>query len=163
MRLLFVRIAAIAAALVVIAGDHAFAGSATSNITVTATVVKNCTITAGNVAFGSYDPTSATPLNASGTFTITCGQGTAYSVGLGNGANAQGTTRRMAGGAQFLTYELYQDSGRTVVWSNTGSGMLSGTASSNNPITLTVYGQVAPSQNVAIGSYTDTVVATVNF
>jgi spore coat protein U-like protein len=163
MKAIALRIILVVAALVMIAGDQAFAGSATSNITVTATVVKNCTITAGNVNFGSYDPTSATPLNATGTFTITCGQGTAYTVGLGAGANAQGTTRRMAGGSQFLTYELYQNTARSVVWNNTGTGMVSGTATSNSPITLTIYGQVTPSQNISIGSYTDTVVATVNF
>ena len=37
------------------------------------------------------------------------------------------------------------------------------TAASKAAANLTVYGRVAPGQDVAVGSYTDTVVATVNF
>lgn len=41
------------------------------------------------------------------------------SIGLDNGLYASGTTRRMRNGAgQFVVYELYRDSPRSVRWGN---------------------------------------------
>ena len=85
-----------------------------ANLTVSANVVKNCTITTAPVAFGNYDPVAANataPLDGLGTVTVTCTKGAPAKVGLNPGGNAQGTTRRMSGGgAEYLTYELYKDS-----------------------------------------------------
>ena len=71
----------------------------------------------------------------------------------------------MAGGAStFLTYDLYQDSGRTIRWGNTATdGLDGGVAPSRDPRPFTVYGRVAGGQDVAEGAYQDTVVVTVNF
>ena len=99
--------------------------SATASLTVSASVSKNCTITTAPVTFGAYDPVTANataPLDATGTVTVTCTKGAVAKVGLGAGSNAQGTTRRMTGGAAaFLTYELYQDSSHSTVWGDTAS------------------------------------------
>jgi len=134
---------------------------------VSATVAKNCSITTTAVAFGSYDPivtNATTPLDGTGTVVVTCTKGAGTRIDLGLGANASGSTRRMTGGTDFLTYELYQDSGRATVW---GSGAVAGqtiaTAPSKAPRTFTVYGRVAAAQDVAAASYADTVVATINF
>ena len=101
-------------AVVSIAAESRLIGqSATASLTVTANVSKNCTITTAPVTFGAYDPVTANataPLDGIGTVTVTCTKGAAAKVGLGAGSNAQGTTRRMTGGAAaFLTYELYKD------------------------------------------------------
>jgi spore coat protein U-like protein len=71
----------------------------------------------------------------------------------------------MSGGAStFLTYELYQDSGRTIRWGNTAAdGYDGGVAPSRDPRPFTVYGRVAGGQDVAEGAFQDTVVVTVNF
>ena len=69
----------------------------------------------------------------------------------------------MAAGSGRLGYFLYQDTGRTTVWGNTaatgitqaGTGLL-GTA-------INVYGSIPINQNVPVGIYLDTVVATVSF
>src|SRR5512141_951416 len=78
-----------------------FAASQTSNLAVSATVITNCSISTTAVAFGNYDPTAATDLGAAGTITgslkVRCTNGTAANVGLGLGANATGSTRRMLG------------------------------------------------------------------
>jgi spore coat protein U-like protein len=140
------------------------AATATSSLTVTATVAKVCVLTSGTVAFGAYDPVganAAVPLDQSGTFTVACTRGTGYTIGLGLGNNVTGTTRRMSSGTDFLSYELYLDAGHTTVWNATN--LSSGTAASITPVSLTVYGRVAAGQNVGAGSYTDTVVSTVNF
>ena len=118
--------------------------------------------------FGAYDPVTAnatTPLDGIGTVTVTCTKGAPAKVGLSVGSNAQGTTRRMAGGtAAYLNYELYKDTGRATVWGDTTDTALDiPPAPNRNPRNFTVYGRVATAQDAAVGNYTDTVVATVNF
>ena len=153
------------------ASSSMFAGTATSNMSVTATVTANCTISAGSLAFGTYDPVVAnasTALNGSATLTVTCTNGAAATLTLGQGSNANtGSTdtaplRRMKTGTNFLSYSLYQDSGRSTTWGNTSATGVSytGTGSVGS---VTVFAAVAAAQNVPAGSYADTVVATITF
>ena len=149
-------------------GNTAFAATATANLGVSATVTNNCTISTAALAFGSYDPVVAhasTDLDGTGTVIVACTKGAVATVGLGLGSNAAGSTRRLTdGSSNYLTYELYQDAGRTTVWGNAGAGLYSpGAAPSKVARNFTVYGRVAANQDVAVGSFTDTVVATVNF
>lgn len=145
--------------------------TATSNMAVTATIAANCTISAGAVAFGPYDPVvtnAAAALNGTGTVTTTCTNGSAVTITLGQGVNPAGgsttTTplRQMASGVNRLGYFLYSDAAHAVVWGDTaGTGKAdtgTGVASA-----LTVYGAVTAGQNKPVGSYSDTVVATVTF
>ena len=151
-------------ALVAVAPPVANATTATANLTVTATVLSTCSVTAGSLAFGNYDPTSASNVDQAGTFQVTCTKGTSATVGLDTGSNASGSTRRMTDGTDFLSYELYKEAARTNVWSNSGLGLVSlAAAPSNTAQTLTVYGRISGSQNVGAGSYSDTVVITVTF
>ncbi len=148
-----------------------YAGTATDNLSVTATVSANCTISTAAVAFGAYDPivtNASTALNGTGTVTVTCTNGSTGTITLAQGANADtGSTdaaplRRMASGTNRLSYSLYQESARTTVWGNTA---LTGIARTGTGAAdaVTVYGSVAAGQNVPAGSYADTVVATVTF
>lgn len=144
------------------------AATATANLGVTATVTNNCTISTVALAFGSYDPVVAnasTNLDGTGTVVVACTKGATATIGLGLGSNASGSTRRMNDGAsEFLTYELYNETTRTTVWSNAGGGLLStGAAPSKAARNFTVYGRVTSNQDVPAGNYSDTVVATVNF
>jgi spore coat protein U domain-containing protein, fimbrial subunit CupE1/2/3/6 len=156
-------------ALVSIAAEGRLSGQQQSaTLTVSANVVKNCTISTAPVAFGNYDSVAANatkPLDGIGTITVTCTKGAAAKVGLNPGGNAQGTTRRMAGAAaEYLTYELYKDTGRATIWGDTSTTALDVPAAPNQtPRNFTVYGRVAQAQQAAVGAYTDTVVATVNF
>ena len=68
----------------------------------------------------------------------------------------------LAAGGQFVTYELYRNTGRTLRWGNTlgtdtQAGTGTGTAQSQ-----TVFGRVAP-QTPNVGSYSDTVTVTVTY
>jgi spore coat protein U-like protein len=63
-----------------------------------------------------------------------------------------------------LNYELYKDSSHSTVWGNTTGTTLDIPAAPNrNSRDFPVYGRVAAAQDATVGSYTDTVVATVNF
>jgi spore coat protein U-like protein len=160
--------AAVAALGFGIADTRVDAASASANLSVSATVSNNCTISTTAVAFGSYDPVVAhasSDLDGTGTVTVACTKGATATVGLGLGTNASGSTRRMKdAGTNYLTYELYQDSGRATVWGNSGGALLSPPAApSKAPRNFSVYGRIAANQDVPAGTYTDTVVATVNF
>lgn len=167
----FVRTAAAAAAVTALAAGvrapQATAASATADLAVSATVTRNCTISTAALAFGSYDPVvanAANNLDGTGRVTVACTKGATATIGLGNGSSSDGSTRRMSDGAgNALDYQLYQDSGHSVVW-NTAAGVLSATAApSKTARDFTVYGRIAANQDVPAGSYGDTVVATVNF
>lgn len=160
------------AVLLVIAAPVTHAATATANLSVTATVVASCTISASSLAFGSYDPVvtnASSTLDATGTLNVSCTNGSNGTVTLGQGAHfAGGSTdtaplRRMFDGTTgYLSYALYQDSSRTNVWGNTaGTGVVySGTGTGG---TLTIYGRVAAGQDVPVGAYSDSVVATITF
>jgi len=145
----------------------ALAQTASTNLSVTAVVAKNCSITTTAVAFGSYDPivaNASTPLDGTGSVVVTCTKGSGTRIDLGLGSNATGSVRKMLGGTDLLTYELYTDTGRSTVWgSGAGAGQTIAAAPNKNPRTFTVYGRVPAGQDVGAASYADTVVATINF
>ena len=142
----------------------ALAGSSTNNVTVSASVGINCSISTGTVAFGSYDPLVAnntSALNQSGTFSVSCPKGTSATIALGNGGNFSGGHRFMNSGGNQLQYELYSDSGLSHVW--TSSNTVAYNSNSTAAFTETIYGQIPAGQDAATGTYSDTVVATINF
>jgi spore coat protein U-like protein len=165
------KIGAVAVALLLlVSAREARSGSATSTLNVSMSVTNNCTISTTAVAFGAYDPVAAnasSPLDGTGSVIIACTKNTSATIGLDLGGSPSGSQRRMTtggGSPSFADYEVYQDSGRTTVWGNSGAGLLSPSAApSKAPRTFTVYGRVAAGQDIPPGSYTDAVVATVNF
>jgi len=148
------------------------ANTAQANLSVTASVTANCTISTTAVAFGAYDPITAnasTALDGTGSVSVTCTSGASAKVTLDQGANADtGSTdtvpaRRLTdGSSHYLSYTLYQDSGRTTAWGNTAATGVASTGT-GSAVSLSVYGSVSSGQNVPAGSYADTVVATVTF
>jgi len=150
--------------LTLVGSTPAWAASESTTMPVTATVVSVCTISATPMAFGSYSPLAGSATDATATITITCTQGAVTTVGLDNGLNFGGGTRRMAFLTSFLNYQIYKDSARTALWGNSGSDLLdTGTAPSIAPRDFTAYGRIPSGQDVVIGAYVDTVTATVNF
>lgn len=148
---------------------QSFAGTATSSLGVSATVINSCSIsTASDVAFGNYDPISGTDNTNTGSFTVTCTPSASTAITLGQGSNADtGSTdaaplRRMTdGSSDYLSYNLYTDNTYATVWDNSTGVSYTGTGSAD---TVTVYAKAAAGQLTApAGSYTDTVVATITF
>jgi spore coat protein U-like protein len=164
------------AAILAVAGSafvvDSYAGTATADLDVSATISANCTISTTALAFGAYDPIVAhatAALEATGTVTTTCTNGSAATVTLGQGANADvGSTdaapqRRMSdGGTNYLSYDLFSDAGRTAIFGNTDETGKDETGTGGE-VNTTVYGRVTAGQNMPAGNYTDTVVATVTF
>ena len=162
----------------ILAAAPAFGGAQPANLAVSASVTANCTISTTAVAFGAYDPVSAnasTALPGSGTVAIACTKGSAPSITLSLGANAAGSQRNMkivGGGTDVLGYQLFQPPDNTpgtacpgtTVWDTSVGGPFTPTAPTSKAArTYNVCGTVAAGQDVSVGTYNDTVVATVNF
>ena len=141
------------------------AASVSTTMAVSASVSALCTVGTAPVAFGAYDPITANataPVTAQGSVTVTCTKGVIPTVSLDLGTHASGANRQMAAGSNNLGYQLYSDSGYANVWDTTNTVVMAG-APSKAARTLTVYGRVPGGQDVPVGSYTDTITATVNY
>lgn len=143
----------------------ASAATTSTNMTVTASVVGACNVSTTNLAFGTYNPTSATPLAQTATITTICTNGAPYDIGLsaGTGSGATVTNRLMTSGANTLSYGLYSDAGHTTNWGDTvgtDTVALTGTGAGQG---TTVYGQIPALYPAQAGAYSDTVLVTVTY
>lgn len=146
-------------------GVTAQAATATNVFTVSAAVLTNCAVTATNLVFGNYDGSTGADLDSTSIVTATCTSGTPYKIGLDKGAGSGATVaaRKMASGANQLSYTLYQNSARTTVWGDTvGTNTMDATAGAL-PTNHTVYGRVVGGQNVPAGTYLDTINVTLTY
>ena len=135
-----------------------------------------CSVSATGPAFGIYNPFATTPDEQNGTVNATCTllSGNAATVNItdsfSTGSSGNYTNRTLLSGANALDYNLYYDAGYTEIRGNGTGGSQTGGATLNltsaNPTqtaTGTIYGRIPAGQNVAPGTYTDTIVVTITF
>ncbi len=141
----------------------------------------NCTVGASGVSFGIYDPLLGSADDSTGQVSVTC---TAtfppivdtvnYTVSLSSGSSGSYATRRMQSGSSVLNYNLYTTSARSAgqIWGDTtgGSANMSGSMTigfffwpTTHTDLLTIYGRIPAGQDVAAGTYADTIIVTVTF
>jgi spore coat protein U-like protein len=178
---------AVALALWAVAPPPAVGTTAGLNVTavlgVSATINANCTIRTGALSFGRYESLQANatvPLHAAGSVSIACTKGSVPRITLDLGQNPSGGKRQMAlatassPGSDRLYYELYQPPNAapgsgcsfpgTVAWgAAAGQAFVPSPPINRAARTYSVCGTIPPGQGVSMGSYADTVVATVNF
>ncbi len=132
----------------------------------------SCTVTASAMNFGPVVPLSSHPTDSTATVRVKCG-GVAglvipYRVDLGPG-NGTIPARRMNGpGASTLSYNLYTNDARTVVWGENQQGVpglitldLLGLSPEQ---LLTVYGRIPGSQTLAHpGAHGDSILVTLTY
>ncbi|MFD0739592.1 spore coat protein U domain-containing protein [Lysobacter koreensis] len=142
----------------------------TYTLRASATLQGSCTIAAQTLNFGTHNILNVVR-DAQANLTVTCTNGTPYTVKLDGGRAADVNARRMylnGVGPQTIAYNLYTDSGRATIW-GTGGGSGStvlgnGTGSGQgSPQTLVVYGRVPVTPAFTAGAYSDVVTATVEF
>lgn len=172
------------AALLTVGGFTAISANAAgtteaSDFDVTMTVESVCSVdaTGADIAFGSQDagtPEATVGVETSGaTINVLCSKGAPYIVNLtpNNVSSTTGAgTMTSVGTTDTITYELYSDLGATVPWGNTGTLSALGNGVSGTGAGLTVaatthsvYAKLTSTTDVKLGSYSDTVSATVTY
>jgi spore coat protein U-like protein len=129
---------------------------------------QSCTVTATAASFGSYDMFASAPLDTTGYISVRCDPGVAYMLKLDPGQNAnqnfQPRKMRSAAGQSTLDYNLYVDSAYTQVWGDgTGATFARSGAGTGGTDHVAIYGQVPPRQNVVPGTYSDSIIVTVEW
>ena len=133
----------------------------TNSLYVTANFENSCSlISATDLNFGQIDNLSKT-ITGSASLTLSCPLNTSWKVGLDQGLNYDGTTRRMRNGTDYIGYELYQDASYNQTWSNTNPSQGTGT---NGTQMIQIYGKVPQSATVIPpGEYQDTITVTLTY
>jgi spore coat protein U-like protein len=146
------------------------APSAASQITTTfqvkATVLASCQVSAADLDFGDYTPTSGSDAAANTTIDVTCTNGTAYIVALDGGSVMHDVSARAMsdGNSHDLSYGLYTTAGFATVWGDgTAATATVGGTGNGASQALTVYGRLPASQYVPAASYTDQITVTVTY
>jgi spore coat protein U-like protein len=127
----------------------------------------SCTIVnTSSVRFGSYDVFDNQPLDSTGTVEFRCTQvaaGDMLSVQLNRGASNSFLPRAMMHRGTRFEYNLYLDAARTIVWGDgtSGTSTYSVRPLDGQTISVPIYARIPPRQNVAIGTYSDSIVLTV--
>ena len=125
-----------------------------------------CSInSAGSVSFGAYSVFSVSPLDGLGTIKVTCSASyMTLRLTLTAGNSGSFSSRRMTSGANTLQYNLFTNSGRTIIWGDETSGTSAVYATSSRLGTnISVYGRIPAGQDVPVGSYTDTIVLRIDY
>ncbi len=121
----------------------------------------NCTLAVQSVVFGSYDTLSNQNLDSAGSISVSCDSTDTFTVALSPGHGTM-LARQMQSGADSMTYNLFTDSLRSIVWGDgtSGTSLASGSGTS---ATFAVYGRVPPAQKIPAGIYTDSITVTLTF
>lgn len=133
-----------------------------------------CTVSADDLAFGVYDPQAGGALDSTGSIDVTCtsvgDKKVAYDIHLDSGQAGSYNTRALTNGISQLNYNLYTTTQRNKIWGDGSAGTKIVSVRYNLvPVgsmqtdSYTVYGRVFAGQNVSVGSYLDTITATVFF
>lgn len=142
-------------------GQTAEAATATNQLTVTATVQSGCTLTGGNLDFGSYVSGQTANLDAIGKIGYAnCNGLLTFELDGGQSGNVNARTLRVNGNS--LNYQIFRNSVRNAVW---GQGASALQLQLLQPQTgqVDVYGRIPGGQAVPGGSYVDIVNITLTF
>jgi len=136
--------------------------------TTPAVAAASCTISTTSMAFGTYDVFSPSDVTSTATITYRCAGGAKdVFVTLSKGQSATFSPRTMKAGTNVLSYNLYQNASFSVIWGDGTGGSQAyvtlGKVTNNADFFVTIYGKVPALQDASAGSYTDTVVATIDF
>ena len=145
-----------------------------------------CLLDAASVmSFGSYDPTSETPLDVQGRVSYRCDQNATRTSVSSRGRTAPGPTggplmvqislstgnagrfdRHMQGTHDRLRYNLFLDAQHSTIWGD-GTGGTQAYISQAQPngkvVVVPVFGRLFPAQDVSGGVYLDNIIVTLNF
>jgi spore coat protein U-like protein len=140
--------------------------TAESSFPISATISTACTITSTGMDYGEVGIAGATTAqtDSTGTLSVTCTTGGAYSISLDGGLHALAAQRHVQSGLNTLAYDLYMDPARGTVWT-AATAPVTGTGTSTAQ-TITVYGRIAAGLPFALSNgvpFTDTILVTITY
>ncbi len=139
-----------------------------------------CTISTQGLAFGNYDPTSATAVSANGSILFNCtytGTGFTATLTISSGNSGSYTNRTLIFRTQSLNYNIYVNAANTEIFGGTVAGTYyyylcypGGTVSctggggqSGTQYIAPMYGLLPAQQDVSAGVYSDSIIATLTY
>ncbi len=120
-----------------------------------------CLVSVVGPSFGVYDTNSKSPNDAVGRVQISCKSGA--TIGISAGGSGSFFPRAMRSGASTLSYNLFVDAARTGIWGEWGTGTQVRFVGEGLNRTVPIFARIPPLQDVAPGTYTDTLVVSVFF
>ncbi|WP_426701654.1 Csu type fimbrial protein [Rhodanobacter sp. Col0626] len=121
-----------------------------------------CSLAATGVAFGNYDFLSPTDLEGVGNIQVQCDAVASYTITLSQGYGLF-DARRMMSGAHQLSYNLYSDAARTIIWGDGIDGITQVVGGNDAGQTYPVYAKAPAGQSPYVGTYTDSITVTLTF
>jgi spore coat protein U-like protein len=121
-------------------------------------------LVASALAFGRYDPLATAPLDSTASIEFRCPRGQITRVTLDTGGSGRFAWRELRQGAEVLRYNLYLDAARTTIWGDGTDGSAAGPGQLSTAAGVTtawVFARVPAGQDVAPGTYVDTIRVTV--
>jgi len=125
-----------------------------------------CSITTTGVSFGAYNVFDSTPVDSTGSVRYQCsGSTVSFTIRLSTGSGATFNPRSMLVGASALNYNLYLDAARISIWGDgtSGTSFFLATNPSGKAVNVPIFGRILAGQDVAAGSYSDSIVVTIQF
>jgi spore coat protein U-like protein len=121
----------------------------------------DCTISASGPVFGTYEPSAPLPLDAAGTIQFSCTSPALVTISTGSSGTY--AVRTMRSGDSTLGYNLYTHANRNQVWGDSTGGTAVRNVGVGSRQSVPIFGRIPPSQDVAAGEYSDTLMVTFNF
>ncbi len=136
----------------------------------------SCAVAVSDLTFPAYDVFNLLPTDTTGAVLVTCSDNGLpgllnidVSVTLSAGSSGTVAARQLvqAGGGEWLAYNLFRDAAATLVWGETPGiddypiPKLKVPKNGSVQSALTIFGRIPPGQDVAVGSYSDSVVLTI--
>lgn len=117
----------------------------------------------GAIAFGQYDLFGTAPTDATGSIGYSCSATPGPVISLSPGSSGSFNMRTMLRGSSVLQYNVYIDAGCRSVFGDGTGGTATFNAANARWQVVTLYGRILPGQSVPAGTYSDSLVATLNF
>jgi spore coat protein U-like protein len=139
----------------------------------------SCTVAVQDMEFGTYNPYSASPLDAAGSLSVQCSSTTGsteevnYAISISGSNRTMGSSlnpRILRGDGADMEYNLYLDGSRSRIWGDgsSGSEQAVGTVVAQSMGTATamhtIFGRVPGQQpQIAPGDYTDILTVSISY
>jgi spore coat protein U-like protein len=117
----------------------------------------------GNMAFGQYNVFSAAPLDALGSIGYDCSATPGPVITLSRGSSGTYDFRTLQQGANVLRYNVFLDANRSIVFGDDTGNSSAFDGRNGRKQLVALYGRIFVSQSVPAGTYSDTLVATLEF